>query len=168
MSVYENYLGGGTATVLGVTYNKNPGSSTMSASITFSNTGSVDWTYGVGFSAQDSSGASDPVNHVWNCWTGGIVAAGASGNAGSLDQHTVTKGSSVTHTISGIPIPVGMATGQLKFKAGIWKTNVGPIPTTETALAWWPTDGSWASADSNGNTIFIGTIAASITSLGVA
>lgn len=168
MAVYDDYLGG-AASILGITANKRlgqSGASGIQVAVTFQNNGEIAWQYGVGFTIRDSAGA------LWNCWDNNIVAAPA-GSEGSINRFpasgTLAVGSSGTANIVNIPIPSNMALGAIQFKAAVWKTNSAPLPSGETALARWPSDGSWASLDSNGNSITITyfDIRANITSLSV-
>lgn len=160
MSVYDGISGsilGTEAQVLGV-LTKDVGSS-ISVQVTFTNTGTADWTYGIGITLRDSSGAT------WNCWTGNIVKT-VTGSEGSIDSKFCAKGATVTHIVSGIPVPSNMPAGPLQFVVGLWRESTAP-PTN--MLSRFPsTYGTWASTDSSGNSIIVNnpsSYAASITSI---
>lgn len=145
MSVYEDLISYATydnAQVLGITVKK--AGQAMSVTVTFTNTGDLDWTFGIGFSFKDGAGT------IWDCWNGSRVLAG---NPGAVNKQLCSKGASVTHTISNIPIGADVALGTIQFKVGIWKQSTVPlIPPT---LATWPVGDVWATQDSNGNSIQI-------------
>ena len=147
MSMYDNYISGsiigaGTAQVLGV-LTKNVGN-TISVQVTFTNTGSADWTYGIGLTLKDANGST------WNCWTGNNIKT-VVGNEGSIDSHFCAKNATVTHTISGVPVTSDMASGPVTLVVALWRESTAP-PSVQ--LSRYPTTG-WASTDSNGTSITI-------------
>lgn len=154
MSIYEDLISYATyddAQVLDIKVKK--AGQAMSVYVTFTNTGDLDWTFGVGFSFKDgglNSKGEVIGSKTWDCWSGSRVLAG---NAGSVDKHLCPKGASVTHTISNIPIDADVGLGTIQFKVGIWKQPTVPlIPPT---LATWPVGDVWATQDSNGNEVHI-------------
>ena len=160
MSVYDGIAGsilGTEAQVLGV-ITKDVGGS-INVQVTFMNTGTADWTYGIGLTLRDSNGGT------WNCWTGNIVKV-VTGSEGSIDSQFCAKGATVTHTISGIPVLSTMPAGLVQFVVGLWRESTAP---PANMLSRYPSAlGTWASTDSNGNSITVNnpsSYAASITSI---
>lgn len=147
MTVYDDFLNGGSASVLALKtykYGQN-----LTATITLQNTsdvGSGAYTYGVGFSIQDASGK------VWDMWNSyGANPPSLISASPGLGIATIQLAQNATGAVTmTVPIPNTMALGAIQIRAVVWKESVLPLITRLF-------DTNWMTQDTNGNTIEIKT-----------
>jgi hypothetical protein len=95
----------------------------ISAPIT--NTGEIDWTFGIGCSIKDASG------QIWDLWNGNISKRPGAG----IDSRTITKGQTVTHSWT-VTIPSDMAIGDTQIIVAVWKESSLPVSNCLADTGW--------------------------------
>lgn len=94
----------------------------IAVDVTFSNTGDVTNTFGVGVSLIDSAG------QTWDCWNNNCVRAPGTG----INSQSLNPGYQIMHTVNNLPIPDDMPLGYVDVVAVIWQNATVP-PTGELA-----------------------------------
>lgn len=98
---------------------------TLKISAQITNTGDIDWTFGIGCSIKDSSG------QIWDLYNGKIVKEPAP----SIDSRTIKKGETITHSWT-VTIPSDMAIGDCLIRISVWKESSLPLSTRLADTNW--------------------------------
>jgi uncharacterized membrane protein len=97
----------------------------VSISVPITNTGDVDWTFGIGCSIKDAAG------QVWDIWNGNIAKTPGAG----IDSRTIARGQTVTQSWV-VTIPSDMALGDAQIRVSVWQESRLPVSNRLADTGW--------------------------------